>query len=126
MFECYHKGCPKRYSTKYNLVRHINSNHLQIKKHICPFCSKSFPCKQNLDIHQAVHKEVNKPSQTKRLGDSRFILSEHYQEVRHKAKFSSYTGPLPVMPPVDSSRQSSQLEKKLPVIPVLLEALKSM
>jgi uncharacterized Zn-finger protein len=43
------------YLSKYCLKRHINSNHLKIKPHVCQVCSKAFITNQLLREHMPVH-----------------------------------------------------------------------
>lgn len=55
MFECYYDFCHRLYKTKFNLRRHINSSHLQIKSFVCFECKKTFVSKQNLKEHMLIH-----------------------------------------------------------------------
>lgn len=54
-FSCYYSNCNKKYKSKYNLTRHINSMHLGIKSFICSLCQKSFVSKQTLLEHEFLH-----------------------------------------------------------------------
>jgi uncharacterized Zn-finger protein len=54
-FSCYYTNCNKKYKSKYNLTRHINSMHLGIKNFICSLCQKSFVSKQTLLEHEFLH-----------------------------------------------------------------------
>lgn len=54
-FSCYYTNCNKKYKSKYNLTRHINSMHLGIKSFICSLCQKSFVSKQTLLEHEFLH-----------------------------------------------------------------------
>ena len=53
--KCPYNSCNKVYYTKFNLRRHINSYHLELKNFKCDICSKSFVSKQNLKDHHYIH-----------------------------------------------------------------------
>lgn len=50
--------CAKSYSSKYNLKRHIDSSHRNIRPFSCPVCSNGFASKQNLRDHSYIHENV--------------------------------------------------------------------
>jgi hypothetical protein len=52
---CYYHTCGKMFSTKFNLRRHINVSHLDIKAYACEVCLKNFASKQNLKEHFFIH-----------------------------------------------------------------------
>ena len=54
-YACYYPECGKAFATKFNLRRHINVSHLEIKAHPCPVCQKRFASKQNLKEHMYIH-----------------------------------------------------------------------
>ena len=50
-YKCYYEDCLKIYNSKYNLIRHINSFHLDNKSYMCSSCNKGFYNKQSLEVH---------------------------------------------------------------------------
>lgn len=52
---CYYHTCGKTFSTKFNLRRHINVSHLDIRAYECEVCHKNFASKQNLKEHFFIH-----------------------------------------------------------------------
>ena len=58
IFCCMYKGCSKEYQTKYNLLRHINVNHLKKKTGKCNICQKEFIDYENLKEHQNIHSDI--------------------------------------------------------------------
>ena len=62
---CPAPNCPKRFSSKYNLKRHIDVIHLGCNRYICPLCGKTLTCKQNLQQHVHIH-----------IGDKPFLCPE--------------------------------------------------
>ena len=57
-FICKHANCERSYSSKYNLRRHIESNHSKIKRFRCRACGKHLSSKQNLQEHLYTHSKV--------------------------------------------------------------------
>jgi hypothetical protein len=53
---CPQAGCLKHFSSKYNLDRHFNAQHLKIRPHFCQFCFRSFASKQNRLTHEYRHR----------------------------------------------------------------------
>lgn len=56
-FQCKFIGCTKSYSSKYNLRRHIESNHSKVKRFRCRKCGKYLSSKQNLQEHRYTHTQ---------------------------------------------------------------------
>lgn len=54
-YACYYPTCAKTFSTKFNLRRHINVSHLDIRAYPCEVCQKNFASKQNLKEHSFIH-----------------------------------------------------------------------
>ena len=121
LFSCYHEGCEKCFNSKYNLVRHINTAHLGIKRFVCSKCSKRFANKQNLKSHESSHqKEVTKAAPATRVSSSEFLLSDHYRNTKETYHCTQYTGPLPSLPAIHPDRRMNQEPLKIPIIPSLL------
>lgn len=133
-YKCYYEGCTKNYKTKYNLRRHINSNHLYIKEFSCNICSKSFSSKQNLQGHEKLHKQKLSmpelevpiyPFQTqnsKHEEISELFLSKFYKEIKliYSVNCNTTRTAMPILPPICNERTVSKAFTKLPVIPILL------
>lgn len=69
MYCCMYPCCEKMYSTKFNLKRHVETTHLNIKRYMCDVCQKLFASKQNLLEHKFIHTG-DKPFICKVCGDS--------------------------------------------------------
>ena len=133
-FTCYYSRCSKSYRTKYNLRRHINSNHLKIKEFICVYCSKLFACKQNLTGHEKLHLKYDRIPQLqipghrnsparKDGGEIRdLLLSKYYCELKlvYSDKWEIPTSNLPILPPISDERVIHYCTK-LPVMHILLK-----
>ncbi|CAG9326277.1 unnamed protein product [Blepharisma stoltei] len=134
-FKCYYTNCDKAYLTKYHLRRHINAAHLQIKSFVCSQCSKAFSSKQNFKEHELLHaanknspsrtdmlKPLSSPSETKArsLLSLLAIISHQQEEPVKPTKSNARNKPMPVLPPVDSERQSQWGLIKIPILPILL------
>lgn len=57
-FQCKYPSCDKSYSSKYNLRRHIESNHSKVKRFRCRICGKYLSSKQNLQEHLYTHTQA--------------------------------------------------------------------
>ena len=57
-YKCNFANCNKLYSSKYNLSRHIESNHSKHKRFRCRICGKCLSSKQNLQEHRYTHSKV--------------------------------------------------------------------
>ena len=58
-YHCYYDDCRIGFKTKFNLVRHINARHLQIRNFACGVCQKRFRSKQHLNSHCSLHSSRN-------------------------------------------------------------------
>ena len=120
-YECYYAGCNHAYPSKYNLVRHINNTHLGIKKYFCQQCSKRFPNKQGLTIHEKSH--LRRPTLAlapNPKGKTEFLLTDHYREQLTMPPLKLSCTTLPALPLIDHDRQTSQSQQSLPLLPSLL------
>ena len=121
---CYYPGCNKQYESKYNLVRHVNNWHLRIKKYYCQQCSRRFPNKQGLSIHEQTHLKAQARVRAPTVRNPQeFLLSEHYEEVKEVPKLSISQVPVQGLPPVDPDRKSLQRDQPLQLIPILVPEL---
>ena len=119
--KCYYEECKKVYTSKYNLVRHINSSHLKIKKFFCVKCSKHFPNRQNLAVHEeSLVCITHKASPSLSPSGSEFLLSEHFADKREEHTDLVTAVAVPPLPPVDSDRKASQQNIHLPSMPILI------
>lgn len=57
-YQCYYEKCQKVFCTKFNLRRHVNSAHLDIRAYGCSYCTDTFSSKQNLIEHEFIHKDI--------------------------------------------------------------------
>ena len=80
-FPCQVPECDKVFTTKFNLVRHISTVHLKIRKWGCKTCGLKFGSKQNLQEHENIH-EKKKPCICKTCGQS---FNEYSQLASHKS-----------------------------------------
>lgn len=55
-YECKVAGCPKNYTTRFSLRRHIAS-HATTKQHVCVLCMKTFTLAQYLKEHMYIHTQ---------------------------------------------------------------------
>ena len=133
--QCYYPGCLRSYNSKYNLKRHINTNHLHLKSYPCEQCEKSFASKKNLVKHTTTHSEIvfeelpivlhTKPRAAKSVASidiKSLPLAEYYHEIvtyQPQNPVISKQG-LPSLPSIDSCRQTHQGNSKIPLIPILL------
>lgn len=131
---CYYENCDKCFKTKYNLRRHINSNHLLIKEFTCQICSRMFASKQNLKGHEKIHFKSSKipeleiPIEIKRrrvkiMEDIEVLkLSKIYAEPKIVV-FQEYISNInkPILPLVCNERTDLENKMKLPIIPILLK-----
>ena len=58
LYCCMYPGCLGEYSTKFNLKRHVESFHMNVKKYQCSFCSSGFSSKQSVKEHLRIHSGV--------------------------------------------------------------------
>ena len=79
--KCEFPGCDKLFSSRYNLKRHFETTHQNIKRFICEVCDKPLSSKQNLKEHMHIHSKI-KP----------FVCEEHNcgQCFRQRSQLSSH------------------------------------
>ena len=58
LYCCMYPECLGEYSTKFNLKRHVESSHMNLKKYQCDVCSSSFSSKQSIKEHLRIHSGV--------------------------------------------------------------------
>ena len=114
IYKCYYEACSKNYNSKYNLIRHVNSYHLDNKSYACSSCGRGFYNKQCLDAHvytKVCGVLVGVHSGKGLLGDLSFItdlISPHLQETPPLS--------LPALPRVEEDRQVPLSMAKLPIV----------
>ena len=52
---CMYPDCKREFKTKFNLKRHVQTNHLKQRRFQCLFCGKLFSSKQTLAEHVYIH-----------------------------------------------------------------------
>lgn len=57
--ECPYEGCGRTLSTRYNLKKHIEAHHLQIRPFKCAQCQRTFAYKHSLRHHYLLHLEID-------------------------------------------------------------------
>jgi Zinc finger, C2H2 type/C2H2-type zinc finger len=133
-FECYYPNCPRSYNSKYNLKRHINTNHLHLKSYPCDQCEKNFASKKNLLKHSSTHNPVVlqeipiiiknkiKIENSSRFDLKSIPLSLYYTDIILQAPVNPILSKqtLPSLPPIDLCRQEHQLDIRVPLLPILL------
>uniref|UniRef100_A0A3P9D5U5 Pleiomorphic adenoma gene-like 2 n=1 Tax=Maylandia zebra TaxID=106582 RepID=A0A3P9D5U5_9CICH len=110
-FHCSHPHCPKAFSSKYKLFRHM-ATHSPQKTHQCSFCEKMFHRKDHLKNHLQTHDPNKEAFKCEECG-------KHYNTKlgykRHVAMHSATAGDLTCKVCMQSYEST----------PVLLEHLKS-
>ena len=118
-YKCYYEDCRKTYNSKYNLIRHINSFHLDNKSYMCSFCSKGFYNKQCLDLHQSA--DMCDSMLLPRRGTGVFAdLSVITDAASHRLQAPPPLT-LPVLPRIEKERQVPLHLAKLPIISMIFE-----
>ena len=117
-YTCYYENCQKTYNSKYNLIRHINSYHLDNKSYMCSFCSKGFYNKQSLDSHlSAGFCGARKERSARGL---MFNLS-NITEIVIQSLMAPPAILLPALPRIEKDRQVPLEIAKLPITSYLFE-----
>ena len=82
LYCCMYQSCFKEYQNKYNLMRHININHLKKKKGNCHICGKEFIDTDNLKEHQNIHLDIKPHSCEicKKSFRNKCMLTRHLRE----------------------------------------------
>ena len=57
-YQCYYEECQQRFTSKYNLARHINTVHLEIRDFKCNECFKRLSSKASLREHRNSHLKI--------------------------------------------------------------------
>jgi hypothetical protein len=117
-YTCYYEDCQKRYNSKYNLIRHINSYHLDNKSYMCSFCSKGFYNKQSLDSHLASGLCGNP-----KKGPTRGLMFD-LSNITEIVKLTLMAPPailLPALPRIEKDRQVPLEIARLPITSFLFE-----
>jgi uncharacterized C2H2 Zn-finger protein len=133
-FKCYYSDCSRSYNSKYNLKRHINTNHLCLKNYPCDQCGRIFASKKNVMKHKVSHSDIvldsgPKPKALKNLQGldlnveiQPIVLSRLYVDVIPcLLNPVSNKQSLPSLAPVDLCRISHQSNGKIPLLPILLD-----
>ena len=84
VFCCMHLNCTKEYQSKYNLLRHIDINHLKKRTGKCGICGKEFIDYENLKEHSNIHTN-SKPYTYDVCGKSfrnKCMLTRHIRDHR--------------------------------------------
>ena len=117
-YKCYYEDCSRIYNSKYNLIRHINSYHLDNKSYMCSYCNKSFYNKQCLDVHifSSVCEE--------KLSVEKFGIMQDISRITDAVPLRLKRTPslmLPILPRIEKERQVPLCLAKLPIISILFE-----
>lgn len=139
-YRCYYDYCNRKFNSKYNLQRHINSKHLKIKSFTCNICDKQVASRQNLIEHEFTHtgekpficpvsqcgKRYRQSSQLcvhkkthKRKGDGPAFSSPDELQERDYIKKEKISLELPA---IECFRQSEQSKITLPILHQLLDS----
>lgn len=57
-FCCMYNNCMNEYSSKYNLQRHIEINHLKSRLATCTICGREFVSQDSMREHRYIHMKV--------------------------------------------------------------------
>ena len=134
-FKCYYSDCARSYNSKYNLKRHINTNHLCLKSYPCDECGRVFASKKNVINHKASHNDmvlegsINLKGRRSRKNKNPYVdiqpilLSRLYIEENPRIIYNPIVNKqsMPSLAPVDVCRQNHQFDGKIPLLPVLLD-----
>ena len=134
-FKCYYSDCSRSYNSKYNLKRHINTNHLCLKNYPCDQCGRVFASKKNVMKHKVSHSDIildsGPKSKSKKIMQSietnvdiiPIVLSRLYIESKNFALMNpiSSNQSLPSLAAIDVCRVNHQSNGKIPLSPILLD-----
>lgn len=134
-FKCYYSDCSRSYNSKYNLKRHINTNHLCLKNYPCDQCGRIFASKKNVLKHKVSHSDIildsGPKSKSKKIMQNidknieipPIILSRHYVESKSHTLMNPISNKqtLPSLAAVDVCRVEHQSSGKIPLLPILLD-----
>jgi uncharacterized Zn-finger protein len=145
-FLCYYEDCRRVFATKFNLRRHVNSAHLDIRDFCCRHCDNTFSSKQNLIEHEFIHTDlkpylcpvplcglsfrqasqfsVHKRSHNCKKGKKKAHTSSENCIKEYLDSVNLYidqaTDDLVTLPKIEQGRQAG--DTKLPIMPQLLNA----
>ena len=134
-FKCYYSDCSRSYNSKYNLKRHINTNHLCLKNYPCDQCDRIFASKKNVMKHKVSHSDIILDSGPRSKGHKTIqnidtnveiipiILSRLYIESKSFTLMKPIPNSqsLPSLAAIDMCRVSHQSVGKIPLSPILLD-----
>ncbi|OMJ82232.1 hypothetical protein SteCoe_17136 [Stentor coeruleus] len=116
--KCYYKECEKQYQSQSNLVRHINTYHLDYEVFFCTSCKLYFTSAQDILNHRLEHSNLSR----RYIPKHRFLLSDHYIDEKSKPTPTSILK-IPVLPSIEEDRKCLSKKCKLPLNPEILSAL---
>ena len=108
VYQCYYSDCLMVFSTKFNLMRHVNTRHIQVTSFPCKFCGKSLSSKSSMQSHLRTHDqeaEDELPEQSVPQRPARSMATLRSLELPPFAESRHYSGKLPIC---------SALVKKVP------------
>ena len=131
-FPCQVEECGRLFTTKFNLVRHISTVHLRIRKWKCSICGLKFGSKQNLQEHENIHSKT-RDCACKQCGKSFSIYAQlESHKIAHKTpivrfkienelKLTEIMADSSVLP-AKRPREEFEAPKQLTVLPPLIRS----
>ena len=59
LYCCMAPECQKTYKSKFNLKRHVDIVHLNVRQYKCSVCDCTFTAKQSLKEHSSLHSSLS-------------------------------------------------------------------
>ena len=81
-YKCYYAGCEKGFLSKFNLARHVNTVHLEIRPFPCLLCAHSCSSKQNMNSHLRTHLKRLKSGEEVPEGDRQAAIRRLQDYIR--------------------------------------------